>query len=504
MKRWLLVSCLFVAGPALGQDGDAFAPPTSSGGISESAGSDIWVDEAGDEVKTDSLSFADGAGNVTVLEQTGASVFTALVPPGGIFRLDAASGLPRLDFSGNGYITATNTQLLSFSSSSGVGLLTGELSSPVASGSDAFVLRADNVLASGNAFCIAENGGDCDADMLFRVDHEGNVYIPVNAGFDGAGSWTLSRDGTGRLDFLASTTRILSTSLTLSGGDLVVASGNNVTCTVAGGCDVGESGTEMGTVWAGSIDDADGTVDVAAALTVSGQVQVQGSTSDLILNGGDILGAGDIGAAGSEVGTVWVGIIDNDDADEVVVGALEFSPATPYGANLGATDAPWNILYVDELSNVGGSPHIDFSADIDMLAGDILNAGTVWVDTLDDSSGTVSVAANLDVAAGNLVLTDGLRSSTGSVNIELSDGLQPSTADSLVLGTEGAHFARVSSRRLALPSYSTAPTCSLASADDEPFFYSFHSAGDDDDSLCLCMNRAGSAVAILLAGDECS
>ncbi|MEK9722314.1 MAG: hypothetical protein VW405_02360 [Rhodospirillaceae bacterium] len=90
-----------------------------------------------------------------------------------------------------------------------------------------------------------------------------------------------------------------------------------------GTSDLGASGTEIGTAWVQTIDDGDGTVTVAAALEAGGLAL--DDTTDLTC---DADGGCDIGASGTEIGTAWIQTIDDGDGTVTVAASLDTSGGT--------------------------------------------------------------------------------------------------------------------------------------------------------------------------------
>lgn len=114
-----------------------------------------------------------------------------------------------------------------------------------------------------------------------------------------------------------------------------------LTCGADGGCDIGDAGTEMGTIWVNTLDDGDGTVTVAAALTATGASTL---------------------AAVDASGKVTVGGVFSlvTSAADTLASATTLAPTkgltyiTGNTAITGATITPWTAGTVSIWCNVGG------------------------------------------------------------------------------------------------------------------------------------------------------
>lgn len=123
-------------------------------------------------------------------------------------------------------------------------------------------------------------------------------------------------------------------------GGAVLADTKDLTCGADAGCDIGASGTEFGTAWVQTLDDGDGTVAVAAALTVAGNATVTGN----VLPEAD--GTRAVGASGTEYGTVWTQVID--DGDGAIGLGASLVPDDSAAVTAGTTAAPFLAVHARE------------------------------------------------------------------------------------------------------------------------------------------------------------
>lgn len=201
-------------------------------------------------------------------------------------------------------------------------------------------------------------------DILANADGQNDLFTEAVSGADAFfttldADTSINSDGTLVVDL----TSTLTGSVALNGG-AVLADTFDLTCGADAGCDIGASATEFGTVWVQILDDGDGTVDVAAALDVSGSVGLNGGA--VLANTFDLTvgteGGSDLGSETVRLGNVFMTQrnIETPPAVVTVVGPTNI--------------VEWAVL-VDASSNVAG---VDLP-DATTVKGQIIRV--VWGDT---------------------------------------------------------------------------------------------------------------------------